>query len=380
MKIVHLSFCGIVTDGWTYQDNLLTKYHKKLGHDVTMITTNWVFDNKGNIKKVLPTTYINNDGVKIIRLKCTNSKFKRIRGIIDYLRNEKPDVIFIHALQFLDLRQIIRYKKLNRGVKIYIDQHGDFANSATNWLSRNILHKIIWKHNAKIIEPYVEKFWAITPDCKKMLIKLYKIPENKIGYLFLGADIPICNNDKQQIIRNRIRNKYKINSDDIVIITGGKIDSKKNMELLLNAIKKIKKKNIKLIVFGTLLPEVKSKIEQKFGEDTRVIFVGWIQGTDIIKYYWSADFAVFPGGQSVVWQQAICAGLPCIFKYHYGIEYLDVGGNCLFLKEDSINELIYKINELFDCNKRAKMAYIAKTKGKEKFSYETIAKKSIEEV
>ena len=33
----------------------------------------------------------------------------------------------------------------NPNVKIFVDNHADFSNSATNWLSLEILHKKIWK-------------------------------------------------------------------------------------------------------------------------------------------------------------------------------------------------------------------------------------------
>ena len=57
MKIVHVCLAGIgVTDGWTYQENLLTKYHKKLGHDVTIITSQWVRNELGGLKKIIVVT------------------------------------------------------------------------------------------------------------------------------------------------------------------------------------------------------------------------------------------------------------------------------------------------------------------------------------
>ena len=40
MKIVHIAPSAPYNDHWGYQDNLLPKYQKKLGHEVTMITTN----------------------------------------------------------------------------------------------------------------------------------------------------------------------------------------------------------------------------------------------------------------------------------------------------------------------------------------------------
>ena len=82
MKIVHICLCGPVTDGWNYQDNMLTKYHKKLGHDVSMITSQWIWGKNNKLEKFEESNYINSDGVKVIRLPIKgkdnfNNKFKK---------------------------------------------------------------------------------------------------------------------------------------------------------------------------------------------------------------------------------------------------------------------------------------------------------------
>ena len=68
MKIVHICLCGTMTDGLTYQENIITKYHRKMGYEVTVIASQYVWDTQG--KKVLTdkTTYRNDDDVKMIRL------------------------------------------------------------------------------------------------------------------------------------------------------------------------------------------------------------------------------------------------------------------------------------------------------------------------
>ena len=40
MKIVHIVPKAPYNDNWGYQDNLLPKYQRKMGHEVTVITTN----------------------------------------------------------------------------------------------------------------------------------------------------------------------------------------------------------------------------------------------------------------------------------------------------------------------------------------------------
>lgn len=49
MKITHICLNGPVTDNLQYQDNLLPKYHKKLGYDVSVITSKYVFNKEGQL-------------------------------------------------------------------------------------------------------------------------------------------------------------------------------------------------------------------------------------------------------------------------------------------------------------------------------------------
>ena len=138
MKIVHVCLAGIsVTDGWTYQENLLTKYHKKLGHDVTIITSQWVRNELGGLKRDNRSDYYDDNGCKVLRLRIKNNhkqsfRFKRYQDVKKTIIAESPDILFIHNIQFLDIFEIIKYLKDNSKVKVYVDSHTDFSNSASN--------------------------------------------------------------------------------------------------------------------------------------------------------------------------------------------------------------------------------------------------------
>uniref|UniRef100_A0A7V4NFN5 Glycosyltransferase family 1 protein n=1 Tax=Fervidobacterium pennivorans TaxID=93466 RepID=A0A7V4NFN5_FERPE len=45
MRIVHVCLTAQYTDGLSYQENLLTKYHKLLGHEVIIITNDCRLEN-----------------------------------------------------------------------------------------------------------------------------------------------------------------------------------------------------------------------------------------------------------------------------------------------------------------------------------------------
>ena len=94
MKIVHIAPQAPYNEGWGYQENLLPKYQKKLGHDVTLIVSN-LENSQNGIREVLPTDYVREDGVRVIRLKAKKyfSKFlTNFNAKLEELTNVVPFV------------------------------------------------------------------------------------------------------------------------------------------------------------------------------------------------------------------------------------------------------------------------------------------------
>ena len=386
MKIVHLCLACFYIDNYAYQENMLPKYHKLMGFDVSVIASLISFDKNGNLCFLESAgEYVSNDGYKVIRLNF-KKYFKSFFRIIKSYRKtyftverEDPSIIFIHGSQFWDIRQIVRYKKKHRNVKVFVDNHGDFINSGTNWISRNILHKIIWKHLAKKIEPFVEKFYGVTPLRCDFLRDVYKIKENKIELLVLGADDEKVNLKQGGQIRRRIRDKYNISENDFVIIAGGKINEMKNIHLLMKAVIELAGANIKLIIFGTSNQKMKSVIEDLCKKSSGIINVGWIDSDKTYDYLIASDLAVFPGTHSVLWEQSVGTGIPCIFKYWKGMDHVDLNGNCKFLYHDQATEIKEVLEEIiFNPVTYQTMKRVAVEQGIKKFSYNEISRKAIQ--
>lgn len=383
MKIVHLCLCGPVTDNWNYQDNLLSKYHKRLGYDVNMITSKWVWNNEGKLELDTRTEYINDDGIKIIRLdilgeKHFDKKFKRYVGVYNAIESCAPDILFIHGCQFMDIDVVVEYLKRNKSVIVYLDNHADFSNSATNFISKNILHKIIWKSKAQNILPYVKKFYGVLPARVDFLVDIYQVPEDKVELLVMGADDDKVINAINNIKNRNLRGQFGIQEDDFLIVTGGKIDLAKSQTLLLmEAVKKIKNFKVKLIVFGSVAEELKIKFNSLI-DNEYVHYAGWISAEESYDYFASADLVIFPGRHSVFWEQVAAQGIPMIVKYWEGTDHIDIGGNVRFLYEDSVEE-IYKeiVNLIHNKNEYQKMKKISQEKGLQYFGYSKIATYSI---
>ena len=68
MKILNICLTGPFSDGWNYQDNLLSKYQKIIGNEVYVIAPRWTWNHQGKLERIDKENYLNEDGVHIIRL------------------------------------------------------------------------------------------------------------------------------------------------------------------------------------------------------------------------------------------------------------------------------------------------------------------------
>lgn len=383
MKIVHVCLHGIVTDGFTYQDNLLPKYHKKLGYDVAIITSKWSYNKEGKVIKLPLEDYINDDDIRVIRLNTKKenkfeNKFKRFKNFYGTLETEAPDILFVHGVQFLDISVIVKYVKKHKNVKVYVDNHCDYSNSATNFLSKYVLHRIIWRHMAKKIEPYTTKFYGVLPVRVDFLIENYKLPREKCELLIMGADDERISEIAENSTRSSIRKNFGIKDEDFLIVTGGKIDLFKLQTLLLmEAVSKIANQKLKLIVFGSIEKSIIDKVKS-FCDEERIQYIGWANEKQSYEYFYMADLVVFPGRHSVYWEQVVAMGKPMICKYWEGTTHINIGGNVMFLYEDSVDEVKNYLEKIIN-NKDIyeNMVLNANKNDKNMFLYSNIAKKSI---
>lgn len=384
MKILHCCLANFYIDNYSYQENIITKMHSLQGHDVKIIASTETYIDNKKIGYVEPKSYINEYGILVKRLPYIDyiphkvvKKLRIYKGITGELESFKPEIIFLHGLQFISIKEIALYVRKNKETKLYVDNHADFINSANNWISKYILHGIIYKYCAKPIEPYTIKFYGVLPARVNFLKSMYAIPAEKIELLVMGVDDSNIKFAKKNKITKDIRIKLGIADDDFVIITGGKIDKRKNIQSLMNAVIELNLKKLKLIVFGTPDEIMKNEI-LKLVKNKNIINIGWIEPGEVYDYYFASDLAFFPGTHSVLWEQTVGIGLPAVFKEWDGIKHVDLGGNCLFVKTGEVEEIKNVINHILnDKQLYSKMEEIASNKGIEYFSYSKIAKKAI---
>ena len=372
-----------MTDGLTYQENIITKYHRRMGLEVTIIASQYVWSKEG--KKVLTdqTNYRNSDGVKVIRLPVrrgtVDSRLKVYPNLYQTVESEKPDILFIHSCQFLDTLTLARYAKDHPNVSVYADNHVDYSNGAHGWVSKNLLHKGLWRFCLHRLEPYVTKFYGVLPTRVDLLRELYHLPDSKCELLVMGGDDEMVQRAASPEVRSRIRTQYGIAEDDFLIVTGGKIDAFKTQTLLLmEAVQQIPHEKVRLIVFGSVAQDLKEKVAA-LADGKKVQYIGWVQSKDSYDYFAAADLVVFPGRHSVFWEQVAAQGIPMLVKDWPGTHHVDLGGNVQFLREDSAEEIRLAIESLIaHPGEYQRMKSVAVEKGMKEFSYSMIARRAIE--
>ncbi|QYH52200.1 glycosyltransferase family 4 protein [Liquorilactobacillus hordei] len=385
MKILHICLTGPYTENLNYQENMLTKFQSENTNDrVYVIASQFFWNREGKVEKTLKKTYINGNGVKVFRLSIKKFKnknvffrYKLFNDFENTVNSISPDIIFVHNLQFFDILKLIKYKKRNTNCRIIVDNHSDFSNSARNFISK-LFYLIVWRYIAKRINPYVEKFYGVLPARVDFLENIYGLPQKKCELLLMGADDEKVLEAQDPKERLNIRMKYGIDDNDFLIITGGKIDMwKKQTLFLMDAVASINNPKIKLIVFGSVSPDLKEDVRKRCIEH-KIQYIGWLDAGDSYKYFASADLVVFPGRHSVFWEQVVGQGIPMICKYWEGTTHIDLGGNVLFIKEDSINEIASCIKKVINDNQLYKrMKTVAVDKGMKSFSYKKISDKSL---
>lgn len=219
-------------------------------------------------EKSLLKPEIEKAGVRVIELQGLRDKsldLKAIKIIRNIIKKEKPDIVHTHAS--LSARIAARQAK---NCKIVYTRHCDFP------ISKIYSHKIIRYLNGKVNGSLTDKVIATSDMAKENLIK-QGINENVITTILNGVnEMPeITENEKQ-----KIREKYSINSNEIVVGYLARVEELKGHKYFIEAAKIISdrfKGKYKFLIMGSgSYEEEAKKLVKDLSLDNVVIFTGFI--------------------------------------------------------------------------------------------------------
>ena len=334
----------------TYQENLLAHQNVLDGHTVTFISNSSKYVD-GIIRDVGKQDLLLPDGMRLIRLKYLKiinnyltSKIRIVKKLYQIIETIKPDIIFCHELASPSYRQVIKYIRKNPDVHFFVDLHTGFQNSGRNWLSLNVLHKMIYKPVYMKSVKYASKIFYVGTSEKEFALQVYKIPDSKLYFMPLGG-YPF-DDDEYNRTRKKYRKELGLEENELLLLHSGKMDALKNTSWLLSAFINTPNLKAKLVIIGNISQSIAEEIYSLIDLDKRIVFLGWKPGNELLNYLCAADIYCQPGSVSAILQNAICQRCAIMsYPHKTYLETIDMGQFIWVKNEKDIQTFLKRIEE-----------------------------------
>lgn len=378
MKIAYIKLTNGYADHLTYQENILPACFVSMGHETHLITMPRFSDvnGRGYIKEA--GVYKNGKGVTVHvlpfskHLKKLSAKFDYYDTLYSVLKTIRPDFIFSQSVQYASIVTVAKFKRENPHVKVVADNHGDMIISPVNSLKYKILQKIIYRSFIKRAEQYIDVFYGVSPSRAEYLAEVYGVNKGKIKVIAqVGNDTVISKyyHDKEL---NRICQNYNMNHSTIIVAFGaGRIDEKKNLIPLINAVGE--NQRFSLVIFGTFAESIEKEIKNLLDRFSNVNHIGRVAGDEIYRILIGADIAIFPGRHSILWDNTVACGTPLCVRRWKGMDYFDINSNCIYLEEGTKEEIQSVLVRVSEGDTLREMREAAQGRAKELFSATYVA-------
>ena len=298
---------------------------------------------------------LNGSHIYYAPMRRDNSSLRRT-NIRKIFRSKNYDALWFNSNDLASIDVIREAKK--RGIKCIGHAH----NSRTDSLNRTIRHEI----NKRIISKDFDGKFACSESAAKWFYSNYR--SSTIIYNAIDINKYLFNENE----RLKIRKKYNIPVNALVIGNIGRLEKQKNMEYLISVFEEYHKKNINsylmIVGNGSLQESLKESVKEK-KLTNNVIFTGEVPNTQ--DYLSTFDIFMMPSlyeGLPVTLVEAQASGLKCVIADNItrevnvsdNIKYLpiDINSRSLWIKniiksEDRVNEGKKLLGSNFDISKSA---------------------------
>jgi len=296
---------------------MLVAEHVRAGHTVHVLASTETFGPDGKLTYLTPSTYVGSDGAIVERLPYRFSglptfarKLRVYIGLTARLKKLAPDVILFHGLCSYALLEVAQYVKATPGVVLYADSHEDFNNSARGWVSKWILHFMYYRTIFQLSLHAIRKVFCITKETEFFVNDFYGCPKAKSELLPLGGKI--FTDEEYVSLRKTVRSQYQWSDDLRIFVQSGKFDSAKRLLDSLAAFNALANSNVRLVLAGVFMDDIKEQAEELLRNDQRIINLGWLDTQQLTALLVGADVYLQPGSQSATLQMALCCRKPVI--------------------------------------------------------------------
>lgn len=280
--------------------------------------------------------------------------FHNIKGLSDLkeiFENKKYDLIWTNEPVMGVMTRLAAAKCRKNGTKVLYMAHGyHFFRGAPikNWIYYPI---------ERIMSRYCDAMCMINWEDFDFTRK--HIPFMQV-YHIDGIGFNSAKYEKIKIDKEKKRKELGFNTDDIILLSVGELQPRKNHEPVLRAIAEINNKNVKYVICGWgELKEDLLSVADKLGVKDRLFLLG--HRYDIAEILKMADVFIHPSlreGLGIAVLEAMSAGLPIISSNVQGLkDFIQNDRNGFVCAPSDINGYRIAIEQLLkDPNLRAKMS------------------------
>jgi glycosyltransferase involved in cell wall biosynthesis len=345
----------------------LSKHLALRGHDVTVATTNYLFD--ADYAKT-----IENLGIKVIPFKHLFNYCLYIPSpsLKTWCRENLNDFDIVHLNGTRSYQNsVVTNYAVKKGVPIVLQAHGSIMRiverKGIKWLYDQVWgNKLLTKASS---------FIALS-NSEAGAYQRMGIAKEKIHILPNGVDLT-----KFQKLPEKgyFRKKYLISFDEKVVLYLGRLHKSKGIDLLIEAFADLKSRmeNVRLVIVGPdggFKRDLLKIIADRNIQD-KVLFTGLVSEQDKFAAFIDSDVFVTPKfyGFPITFLEAWACGLPVITTDHG--DYLDwINNKCGLIAEYTNESLCYNILKIcYDSGLRQKLGEKAKTLVQTELNWEVIS-------
>jgi glycosyltransferase involved in cell wall biosynthesis len=278
----------------------------------------------------------NSQGEDIYSLKNTHKPFWRTMGIVKDIKKEHIDL-------YHGLSNELPFRINHSGVKSIVTIHDLIFLKYPEFYS--MVDRIIYNTKAKYACKVADKIIAVSECTKRDIVEHYHIDPSKIEVVYQGC-FPVFKERASAMKKEEVKRKY--NLPDNYLLSLGSIEERKNILLIVKALKQIP--DIHFVAIGKR-KEYADKVVQyavENGLSDRVHLISKVPLTDLPAILQTARIFIYPSLYEGF-------GIPIIEALNSGVPVIGARGSCLeesggpdsvYIDPRNEDELVSQINRL----------------------------------
>jgi glycosyltransferase involved in cell wall biosynthesis len=384
MRIVHVT--SFFQPGMGYQENCLAPAQARLGHEVSIITSDRMPSEAALMGDPRTTGRAREevDGVTVIRLRSLwqwhAHNWVYLKGLWAEIKALDPDIIHAHNIVTIPTWQVLSGNRQRR-YPLVLDDHNNYFNIQPYTFQKKVFYGMFRRLLRPLWIGSVGRVMPMSHEVQRLVRTEFGIDDRLITLVHLGAD---PERFKRNVERGAaVRARLGISPSAVVIVNAGKITRHKDNHVLLEAMSEVVKRDPRahLLMIGDAPPEYRAELEgviARCGIAAKVAWIAFAENAELSSFYSAAGIGVWPGDWSITVLEAASCELPLVLPDREYALYSVGNENGILFERGSAHALAEALTALVsDDVRRGAMGRRSRELIEKKLNWDAIARETI---